>query len=71
MDVTGMSVNLEEKRNLGVLAALILGTIVTIAAGIMAMKAQDAIPITLIEEVAWAMLVLIAALIAYDKLLVM
>lgn len=66
-----MSVNLEEKRNLGVLAALILATVVAIAGGIVALKSQNVIPVTLIEEVAWTMLVLVLALVAYDKLLVM
>lgn len=63
-----MSVNLDNQRNIGVLAALILGTLGVLFAGFTWLQAQGT---TLIEDIAYALLVLVIALYLYDRLLVM
>ncbi|WP_227356427.1 hypothetical protein [Haladaptatus salinisoli] len=62
-----MSVNLNERRNAGILLALIVATVVVTAAGIAWLRGQQE---PLIVEVAYAASILIVALVAYDKLLV-
>ncbi len=63
-----MSVNLDNQRNVGILVALVAGTIAVIAFGIMWLQGQGT---NLLEEVGFAMFVLVLALILYDKFLVM
>ncbi|WP_227378699.1 hypothetical protein [Haladaptatus halobius] len=62
-----MSANLNEQRNVGILLALIVATVVVTAAGIAWLRGQQE---PLIVEVAYAASILIAALFAYDKMLV-
>lgn len=62
-----MSVSLNERRNAGILLALIVATVVVTAAGIAWLRGQQE---PLIVEVAYAASILIVALVAYDKLLV-
>lgn len=63
-----MSVNLDNQRNLGVLAALVLGTLGVLFAGLTWLQGQGT---TLIEDIAFAVFVLVLALYLYDRLLVM
>lgn len=63
-----MSVNLQKRQNLGILAALIIGTVAVMAAGIIWLQGQGT---TLIEEFAYAIFILVVGLFLYDKLLVM
>ena len=63
-----MSVNLDNQRNLGVLAALVLGTLGVLFAGLTWLQGQGT---TLIEDIAFAVFVLVLALYLYDWLLVM
>lgn len=63
-----MSVNLESRQNKGLLVALVVGTVVALAGGIMWLQGRGT---TLIEELAYVVLVLVAALYVYDRLLVM
>ena len=63
-----MSVDLRKRRNIGLLVALIIGTIVAIIAGTAWLRGQGQ---TLVVEVAYTSLVLIVALYLYDRLLIM
>ena len=59
-----MSVNLNKSQNVWALAALVVGTLAAIAVGLSWLEGP------LIEEVAYAIVVLIVALVLYDKSLV-
>jgi hypothetical protein len=63
-----MSVNLDNQRNVGILVALVAGTIAVMAIGIMWLQGQGT---NLLEEFGFAIIVLLIALVLYDKLLVM
>lgn len=63
-----MSVNLDDRRNLGTLAALVIGTLVVSGVGLAWLRARD---IVLIEELGFVILVLVVAVYLYDRLLVM
>ncbi|WP_101295961.1 hypothetical protein [Halegenticoccus soli] len=62
-----MSVNLRKRSNVGLLLALIVATIAVMVLGLMWLRGRGE---PLVVEVAYGSLVLIAALFAYDKLLV-
>lgn len=62
-----MSTNLSDRRNVGALLTLIVATLVVLVAGTGWLRGQGE---ALVVEVAYAALVLIAALVVYDKLLV-
>lgn len=62
-----MSINLRRRRNVGILAALVVATVVLLMGGTLWLRGQGQ---SLIVEVAYGTLVLVAALIMYDKLLV-
>jgi len=62
-----MSTNLSDRRNVGVLLTLLVMTLVALVGGTGWLRGQGE---ALIVEVAFGALVLIAALVAYDKLLV-
>lgn len=59
-----MSVNLSNNRNVGILAALVIATIAGVVGGVVWYEGP------LIEEVLVVTVVLLAALVLYDKLLV-
>ena len=63
-----MSVDVQNRRNKAVLIALIAGTVAMLAIGLSWLQSQGT---TFIEELAYAILVVLAALFLYDKLLVM
>lgn len=63
-----MSVNLDDRRNLGTLAALVIGTLVVAAAGMTWLRSNGAV---LIEELAFLILVLVVAVYLYDRFLIM
>ncbi|WP_416841748.1 hypothetical protein [Haloferax sp. DFSO52] len=63
-----MSIELNNQRNVGILVALIVGTIAAIAIGINVLQGFGT---NLLEEVGYAIVVLVIALVLYDKLLVM
>lgn len=62
-----MSVNMNNRRNIGILAVLIVATVVVTAAGVLWLRESQN---SLILEVSYTLLVLIAALFAYDRYLV-
>ena len=59
-----MSVNLNKRQNVGILAALVVGAIVVIVTGLMWLESP------LIEDVVYVLIIVIATLVLYDKLLV-
>ncbi|MFC6823573.1 hypothetical protein [Halopelagius fulvigenes] len=62
-----MSVNLDNRRNVGVLVALVVATVVVAAAGILWLRGNGE---PLIVEVGYTLLVLLAAALAYDNYLI-
>lgn len=62
-----MSTNLRRRRNVGILAALVVATVILLMSGVLWLRGQGQ---PLIVEVAYGTLVLVAALILYDQLLV-
>ncbi|ELZ32481.1 hypothetical protein C474_06657 [Halogeometricum pallidum JCM 14848] len=62
-----MSVNFDNKRNVGVLFALLAATVVAAGAGILWLRGSGE---PLIVEVGYTLLVLLGALAVYDRFLV-
>lgn len=62
-----MSVNMGKRRNVGILLALLAGTVLALAGGVMWLRGRGE---PLIVEVAYGSLVLVVALFVYDGVLV-
>ncbi|RDI70033.1 hypothetical protein [Halopelagius longus] len=62
-----MSVNLENRRNVGFLLALVVATVLVAAVGILWLRGRGE---PLIVEVAYGLLVLLGAAVAYDNYLI-
>jgi hypothetical protein len=63
-----MSVNFSKRRNVGILVAILVATVVLVFVGTQYLR--NSLEWNLVGEVAYAFLILVLALFAYDKLLV-
>lgn len=62
-----MSVNMRKRRNVGILLALLAGTILALAGGVLWLRGRGE---PLVVEVAYGALVILVALFVYDGVLV-